>query len=245
MHISTVSFNLPLKESQIPLFKQAILDIEGLDHSLYNNKINAMEGDGKNIHRYPLIQYRVFEGNATLWALNEGASQLEADVKSNRLKTFFWRQRPQNFSLVRHFRDHGEICEYAGYESWFKYKLVNYLPLSNHKNTRTGESSYDQYEKADSFTEKITILERVIVSHLILFSYAAGWQLSPDQKLKVKICDVVDVSKGYYKKYSEEKNKYFKKYDLIVNINARLPDGIAIGNQVSLGYGVLQSLSEQ
>ena len=81
MHITTISFHLPLKESQIYLFKQAILNIEGLDHSLYNNKINAMEGDAKNLHRYPLIQYRVFEGNATIWAINEGAKRLEADLK--------------------------------------------------------------------------------------------------------------------------------------------------------------------
>lgn len=245
MHITTISFHLPLKESQIPLFKQAILDIEGLDHSLYNNKINATEGDEKNLHRYPPIHYRVFDGNATLWGINEGAKCLEAGLKKKIIQNFFWQGRQQTFQLVRHFTHASETASYTSARKFIRYRLSNYLPLSNHTGGKRKESSYTEYEHAKDFTEKIKILERIVISHLLLFSYGAGWQLTSQQRLKAKIVDMKDVSSGVYKKGAERKEKYFKKFDLIVDINAWLPDGIAIGNQVSLGYGVVEALQEE
>lgn len=243
MHTTSISFNLPLAEHQIPRFRQSILQIEGLDHRLYHNSNFDEEGNQLNQHRYPLIQYRTFEGYANIWALNEGAKQLESDLKKKKLQTFFWHRKPMDVALIRHFSNAADAAEFTG-DRFIRYHLKNYLPLSNNKSGRGEESSYDRFEKAEIFAEKIKVIERVIVSHLILFSYAAGWQLSPNQQLQSKIIDITDVSRGVYKKQSHEKEKYFRKFDLIVAVNARLPDGIAIGNQVSLGYGVLTGLDE-
>lgn len=243
MHITTISFNLPLKESQIPLFKQAILEIEGLDHSLYNNKINSTGGEGQKLHRYPLIQYRAFEGCASIWAINEGAKLLETDIKQKMIQTLFWRGREQTFQLVRHFRNESEQAEYLGTAKYIRYRLGNYLPLSNHTGGNRKVSTHQEYENAKTFAEKIKILERIIVSHLVLFTYAANWPLLPRQKLKARIFDLRDVSSGVYKKGNEQKEKHYKKFDLIVDINAHLPEGIALGNQISLGYGVMDKLT--
>lgn len=241
MHITTITFNLPLHEHQLPLFKQAILGIEGLEHSLYNNKIYHEEGDGQNLHRYPPIQYRVFEGLATLWGINEGGRRLEADVSSKILQEFFWQGRPQFFQLVRHFVHTDEKAEYLGEDHFMRYRLNNYLPLSNHVSGSRQTSSYDEYAAAPDFSSKITILQRIIVSHLLLFSYAVGWKLQADERIKVRIVDLKDISKAFYKKGHSEKEKCFKKFDLIVDINAKLPNGISLGNQVALGYGVLEA----
>ena len=245
MRITTISFNLPLRESRISLFKQSILDIEGLDHELYNNKITDPEGHSQNLHRYPLIQYRVFEDNATIWAINDGAKQLEADLKMKVIQHFFWQGQTETFQLVRHFSHDTEACQYLGTDKYLRYRISNYLPLSNHTGGKREMSTYDEYENARTLSEKIGIIERIIASHLVLFSYAAGWKLTKKQRLKASIADIKDISFGVYKKGEDKKEKYFKKFDLIVDINARLADGIALGNQVALGYGVVEIVQDE
>ncbi|MFN8243893.1 MAG: CRISPR-associated endonuclease Cas6 [Ferruginibacter sp.] len=236
MHITTISFNLPLRESQIPVFKQAILEIPGIDQELYNNKLTGPNGVEKNINDYPPVQYRVYEGHASLWALNKGAVQLEKDLKKKKLQRFFWEGREREFALVRHFTNASESCTYLAAGKYMEYRLHNYLPLS--------AESHKEYSQAKDIYKKIAILERLLVSHLVLFSYAAGWELKPKQLLKAKIVDILAITEGVYKKYDPQKAKHYIKFDLLVKINAHLPDGISIGNQKSLGYGVLEKLEE-
>lgn len=244
MHITTISFNLPLSENEIPVFKKAILNIEGISQEWYNNKVISETGEEKNLVRYPPIQFRVLDGYATLWAINEGAKILEADLKSKKLLRFFWNGQERSFRLIRHFTNASETADYLPDTKSLSYRLCNYLPLTSNASGNSSGSSHQQYKQARTFVQKIKILEKVITSHLVLFSYAAGWKLNAEQKLKVELVDITSLSAGVYKKGSVEKEKHFKKFDLIIRLNARLPDGIALGSQVSLGYGVLQQLEE-
>lgn len=245
MHITTISLNLPLKESQIPLFKQAILSIEGISQEWYNNKKITKIGKETNLHRYPPIQYRVLDGYATIWAINSGAKKLEADLKKKKFLAFFWEGRQRTFQLIRHFTNASEEAAYTSTKKMLRYRLINYLPFSNHKAEGKKESTWQEYSNAATMYDKIAILERLIVSHLVLFSYAADWQLQPKQKLKATIADIKNISWGYYKKSDKEKEKCFRKFDLEIELNALLPDGIALGNLTSLGYGVLYRPAEE
>ena len=236
MHITTISFHLPLRESKIPLFKQSVLDIAGINQDIYNNKKTDKAGNQKNIHDYPVVQFRVYDGFATIWAINEGAKQLEKDLKKKKLQTFFWDGKERFFPVVRHFTNASETASYLSANKFMHYRLFNYLPLS--------PDSHKEYSKAKDIYEKISILERLIVSHLVLFSYAAGWVLKPKQILKAKLQDIKEIADGVYKKYDPQKTKHYLKLDLLVKINANLPDGISIGNQKSLGYGVLEKVEE-
>lgn len=239
MHISTITLDLPLTADQIPLFRQAVLDIKGIDQELYNNKKTDQQGRETHVHRYPPIQYRVREGYATIWAINEGARRLEADIRKKKILTFFWRGRERSFHLIRHFNNTQEEAQYTSPRKYYRYRIINYLPFSNHEPQNTKPGTWQEYKAAAAMTEKIDILERIIVSHLVLFSYAAGWPLKQKQKLKARLADITAISTGYYKKGHPDKEKRFLKMDLTVEINALLPDGIALGNLTSLGYGVL------
>lgn len=239
MHITTISLNLPLKEKDIPLFRQAILNIEGISQEWYNNKKITKAGKESNLHRYPPIQFRVLDGYATIWAINEGAKKLEADLKKKKLLTFFWEGRERTFQLIRHFTNASEEACYTSPKKFYRYRLINYLPFSNNTSGSKEESTWQEYKNAATMYDKIAILERVLVSHLVLFSYAAGWQLAPKQRLKAKLADITSISTGYYKKHDKEKEKLYHKFDIVVELNALLPDGIALGNITSLGYGVL------
>ena len=67
------------------------------------------------------------------------------------------------------------------------------------------------YNHAKDIYEKISILERLIVSHLVLFSYAAGWKLKPKQILKAKLIDIKEIADGIYKKNDTQKTKHYLK----------------------------------
>lgn len=242
MHITTISINLPLAENKIHLFREAVLGIDGISQEWYNNKKILKSGKEQNLHRYPPIHFRVLDGFATLWAINGGAKKLEADLKKKLFLSFFWDGKQRNFQLIRHFTNASEEAAYTSPRKFYRYRLSNYLPFSNHKPGEKKLSTAEEYKNAATLYDKIALLERVLVSHLVLFSYASGWQLAPRQKLKARLVDITNISDGYYKKNDKEKEKRYRKFDLLVELNAQLPDGIALGNLTSLGYGVLHRL---
>ena len=245
MHITTISFNLPLPENKIPLFRQAILEIDGIKQELYNNKKETKGGKETNIHRYPLIQFRTLDGYAAIWAINEGAKRLELDLKKKKLLTFFWEGRERNFQLIRHFTNASEEAQYVSVNKFIRYRISNYLPFSSQAGGGNTMSTAEEYKNAKTIYEKIKITERVLVSHLVLFSYAAGWKLKPRQRLKARVIDIKAIAQGIYKKADPARTKYYLKLDLELELNAQLPDGIALGNQTSLGYGVLRRADDE
>jgi hypothetical protein len=245
MHITSISFNLPLSEHKIPLFKQAILGIEGIKQELYNNKKETKGGKETNLLRYPLIQFRELDGYASIWAINEGAKRLELDLKKKKLLTFFWEGRERSFQLIRHFTNASEEAQYTSATKFICYRISNYLPFSNQVSGSNTKSTADEYKNAKNIYEKIKITERVLISHLVLFSYAAGWKLKPRQVLKARVVDIKAIAHGIYKKTDPARTKHYLKLDLVVELNALLPDGIALGNQTSLGYGVLHAPEDE
>ena len=245
MHITTISLNLPLKEKDIPLFKQAILSIDGISQEWYNNKKITKSNKETNLHRYPPIQFRVLDGYATFWAINDGAKRLEADLKKKKLLTFFWEGREKTFQVFRHFTNASETACYTSPKKFVRYRLSNYLPLSSLAGGSKTRSTWEEYTNTATMLDKIKIIERVIVSHLVLFSYAAGWKLEASQKLKARLIDITGIADGYYKKYDKEKEKRYLKLDLVIELNALLPDGIALGNLTSLGYGLMNQPVEE
>lgn len=245
MEITFISFNLPIQEGQIPDFRQAILKIPGLDHIFYNNKINEGDGPGKNINAYPRIHYRVHNKLASLWAINDGALELEKDIKKNRFSSLFWEGRTRSIEIVKHFTNLSAAASYSGASRYVTYRLQDYLPFSNRKkDDGNGGTVLDEYKSGKDFHSKLDVLERVIISHLVLFSYAAAWELKPRQLLKAKIVDILSISEGVYKKHDPQKAKHYIKFDLIIKLNADLPVGVSIGNHTSWGYGVLEKLEE-
>ena len=174
---------------------------------------------------------------------------LEKDLKKKKLFSFFWEGEQRIFQVVKHFTNLSAEASYLSTGRFMNYSLCDYLPFSNNEKKEENKNikfktTYEEYQSAKDFYGRIEILERVIISHLVLMSYGTEWELKPRQRLKVKLINILDIGEGFYKKQDPKRAKHYLKLDIQIAINADIPDGISIGNQKSLGYGVLEKVEE-
>jgi len=226
--IQTISltFDVKMGTSDIQKFKKEILKLVGMDNDLYHN--HRME-KGKiigNLERYPLIQYRTHDGFANLWGMNEGAEVLK---KLSRDKKF-----PLKVTRITENQSFAPKMLKTGKEEL--YKLFRYVPF-NHEN-------YEEYRAAPTYLQKIAILERVLNSHLVLFTYAMGWQIPKGEKLKLKLHDITHIGLARYQPATIRETHYFTAIDCSFYLNARFPDQAGIGKFKGLGYGILKRWEE-
>ncbi|MCB0642014.1 MAG: hypothetical protein KDC44_10260, partial [Phaeodactylibacter sp.] len=63
----SLSFDVRLYARQIPQWRGAFIEMCGLDSDLFHNH----NGEAELHYRYPLIQYRMYKGKASILAINE------------------------------------------------------------------------------------------------------------------------------------------------------------------------------
>lgn len=228
MNTISLTFDLRIRPQQIYDFRGAIIHLTGVENDLFHNREVQADGSiGKPLERYPKIQYRTIDGKATLWGLDEGAAALK-QLSEKQLEDFemFGVQTPLH--IIRQIEVHHFQPEISAPAT---YRIRHFIPLNDEKDK--------EWNTLEIYTEKIKMLEQILLNELVLFSYAVQWELS--EKLQVQIKDILHQSAARYKTREGKHtiNKYFKSFDIIFRVNALLPDGISLGRHKAYGYGVL------
>jgi hypothetical protein len=224
MSISTrmviVTFTNKIEPWEVSKFRGGIIAKVGLEHDWFHNHNNQNTDNQPKFHyRYPLIQYRYYQGHPQLICIQQGVEEVQQLFSKSD-----WEIRIGNRIEKLGIKELNlRAVEVALTDNLYHYQLQHWLPF-NPKN-------YEHYQALEYQTDRIQFLEKILTGHILAFANGIGWQITAP--LNVRIERVV---KHKFVSYKDAKMMAF---NLDFAVNARLPFEAALGQGVSLGFGLL------
>ena len=218
MRLMTIRFDLPIRRSDVPFFRGAVIRAAGTEHTVFHNHV----GSGFAYH-YPLIQYRTSAGKAAIICINDGVEQVQALFNSRFLTD----------DLILNGVNRGKVDvedvrvrEYAltCLETPVTYHIGHWLPL-NQKNYR----EWQDLESADARRAK---LEHILTGNIISFAKGVGWQIEKRFGVAIVQESIVPYPCLY-------KGQRLISFSLDFSAELFLPPGIGLGKGASVNHGVL------
>ena len=217
----SVTFDLPLFPRQIPQFRGAINELAGLDKDLFHN-----HRESNLLHyRYPLIQYRIKDKKAAIWALQEGVDPLRSVLLSSG-GTFIMNNKKQALKIMR-LEERDYILRFTSKPK--QYKLFNWLAL-NHEN-------YIKWLDCVDMKARVELLEKILSNHLMAFVMSIDWKLPERLEVSLQFIQQVKQVKCH--------NVSMLSFNVAYTTNVVLPPDIAIGKAVSHGFGWQQPVNRK
>ena len=215
----TVKFDLPISYREIPLFRGAVLKSMGdRANVLYHNHT----GEETFRYSYPLIQYKRLGGKAAIICVEEGM-ELVGEILSNVSGNLRIGENAAE-CLIEQVETKEVLVQTS--EQLSTYHLHRWLPL-NSKN-------YNDYQNAESYVEKIQILEHVLTGNILSFLKGIGIRL--DEQMVVNITDIKKQQLISYKRIK------LLALDVEFRTNIHLPSLIGLGKNASLGFGTITKI---
>ncbi len=216
----SLTFDHQIKSHQINRWRGAFNEMAQRSDDLFHNHI----GDKTYHYRYPLIQYRCQDGQAGLVAINEGVNAVQR-LLSEKDWSIRWNGRHKTLKVV-------EVVPEDHYltmtDQPYHYRIHQWLPFN--------KENYQLWLAAPNYMERIKILEKILVGHLLGFAEAMEWRLP--QRLEADIQLVHNMGKVLH-----HKNNLIG-FDLTYSCNIDLPPHIGIGKGVSHGFGWQRQIKE-
>ena len=212
-----VIFDLKINFSEIPFFRGAIIKTTRGENNLFHN--HSPEG---NIYRYPKIQYKLINGNASLLCVEEGIEGIQDFFSRTDWKLQIEKEKKE--IKVENIKVHQHRV--AVWENWFDYRITNWLPLN--------QDNYIKFKALEDLTERISFLEKIMQSNIL--SFLQGIDLYVDEKIEVKIKSI----RG--ERLMNYKDQQMQAFTLEFRTNVSLPNFIGLGKGSSVGFGVIKEL---
>ena len=241
-----VQFTHPLSPRRISKFRGAVSEAAGWENDFFHNHNNLevqpepdVEKNGPLLvaerkkvllkttyhYRYPLVQYRVIGGKASLFGINEGRQAIrkwlmqaedELIMGGKKIPLLIDGMKEKKYSL-------------SLLPSPKLYRLMDYVPFNT--------ENYQKWMEAEDLHERVELLERILAGNIITFVHHLGWRL-PD-RLEVKLMAIREM------KTITVHGTQRIAFNLIYKANIDLPPGIALGRSVAFGFGVQQPTRTQ
>jgi len=215
-----VIFDLKINFSEIPFFRGAIIKTTRGENNLFHN--HSPEG---NIYRYPKIQYKLINGNASLLCVEEGIEGIQDFFSRTDWKLQIEKQKKE--IKVENIKVHQHRV--AVWENWFDYRITNWLPLN--------QDNYIKFKALEDLTERISFLEKIMQSNIL--SFLQGIDLYVDEKIEVKIKSI----RG--ERLMNYKDQQMQAFTLVFRTNISLPNYIGLGKGSSVGFGVIKEIIKE
>ncbi|MCC5917275.1 MAG: hypothetical protein JJU02_08095 [Cryomorphaceae bacterium] len=213
-----VTFSLPLKPYEVPAFRGAIIELVGRENVAFHNHV----GEDKFVYRYPLIQYKTKRGKAHIVCMNDGVEELYALF----LKKDHIIHIGENASKLKIDNINVSSPFIQVWDKTFYYNISNWLPLSG--------DNFKRYLNADGLSERIPMLEKIFVGHVLSFAKGIEWNV--DKEIKASIQEIKREKIITYKKVK------LKAFDVIIASNIYFPNLIGLGKGTSTGFGVVRHI---
>ena len=234
INYTCLQFNLRLIPSEISLFRQEVLRCitDDADRVVFSNETTDANGKQKNIVHYPMVQFRVRDGFAAIWAM-QNAVGLVARFVAKFKNSFLWQGKPFHLQVT----DHASLPQGNYPIHLFNpklvlkpvvYQLFYYLPFTNAGKNKNYDWIKENHNLPD--VEKTHKIEQLLTNHLCSFIHYAGGFI-PKQKIKLTIID-----KKPLDNVSFDGRKHIA-YNIRYTVNVYLPDFIGLGNKCSHGFG--------
>ena len=185
------------------------IDDSFLHHHTENNKL---------IYRYPVVQYKVIDGNPlligikggvdSLWKVFDNMSELNLDDITHEI---FYKK-----SLLKqvHVGISDKQISYSFLTPW--------LALN--------EKNYEQYQKLGTWAKKKELLEKILIGNIISMSKSLGYTVP--EPIKADIKNVKEVQ-------TKLKSTPMLGFLGTFSVNFSIPDYWGIGKSVSRGFGTI------
>jgi|AntRauTorckE5430_2_1112549.scaffolds.fasta_scaffold00369_12 hypothetical protein len=207
-----------LTPEEVHRFRAAVIEATAREHDLFHNH----KDDDTFHYRYPLIQYKSVQQQATIICLGEATNVIHYFLGQPSI-TLRIGQRSEELSVDR--VDMRQVLV----QTWttdINYRISNWQALS--------QKNYVEWKQLEheSLAEQIAFLERILTGNILSACTGMGFQVN--ERLKVKI-----------KKFKAGQRLHFKgqqviTFNLDFAVNISLPDYIGLGKGASVGFGVLQ-----
>lgn len=212
-----VIFDLNLRFSEIPFFRGAVIKTTKGKNNLFHN-----HNPSGNIYRYPKIQYKLTNKNASLLCIEEGIEGIQDFFSNTNWKLQI--EKVKKEIKVENIKVHQHRV--AVWENFFDYKIYNWLPLN--------QDNYVKFKELEDLTEKISFLEKIMLANIL--SFLQGIDLYVDEKIDVKI-------KSFQgERLMNYKDQQMQAFTLVFRTNVSLPNFIGLGKGSSVGFGILKEI---
>lgn len=220
MRILTLSLNIPLHAGDIPAFRGSIAELVGKENEIFHNHDNADESSDHHHWGYPLVQYTVRRGRATLIGLGDGADALQQVLVPKLLGELQFAGRTYHLNgwHMKEFRPDWRILDEPQ-----QYGLYGWLALN--------QDNFKDW-KANTLPEaRKAILERALTGHLRVLAKAA-------------MIEDLDQVIGQVERIDNQKRASFHgtqlvRFHVLISSTLALPFGINIGRAAAFGFGEL------
>lgn len=213
--ITIVSFDKKINYKELVAFRGAIANLFS-DNTIYHNH----DGDSF-VYHYPLVQYKIINGQISIIGIDKGADSVESnfsckqsfilDIYGTEI-TFNVQEKKSMYYLPKSY---DTPCNY--------YYIKNWLPLN--------QENYLLYNNLESISEKIGLLEKILSANIL--SLFNGFNFHSPNKSMVKIVEIVKTQKLNYK------TTEMLSFDIRLKCNADLPEFCGIGKGGSRGFGII------
>ncbi len=221
IRILTLQFNLPIKLSEVPYFRGAVLkSIGGGADVLFHNH----QPESGYRYSYPLIQYKRLGRNAAIVCIERG-TEMVGQFLSRAPEQLRLGEREVELNLfnVRPTRVLVQI-----WNTMSEYHISRWLPL-NSKNL-------SQYMAIEDEQERISMLERILKANLL--SMLKGLNIYLEQELLLRITELDKPRKLLYKDVG------MLAFNAQFVCNLSIPDNLGVGKNASVGFGVVHRKRE-
>lgn len=223
MNLLTLTLELPLHPGAIPAFRSAIIALVGQEQHIFHNHDNSLPGADHHHYGYPLIQYQVRRGLATIVGINEGVAAIQQHLlprlgpqitllgQSHSIQGY--RIRPQEYTLQLSERPQG-----FGLQGWLALNAENYT----------------RWKATEDEAERRQILSAALTGHLRSLMERLG---NPKWRSLVE----AEVLRVDQKKRIQWHHTEMIRFDVWAESNLRIPTGIGLGRIAAFGFGEVMS----
>ena len=215
INILTIQFADEISNNELTAFRGAVINSMTEAPLLFHNHLGE-----KFRYAYPLVQYKRINRKAAIVCIGKEACDINELLKNSNI----------NFHIRHEDREiHIESCrldfaEIGIVDNMLLYRLKNWLPLNS--------NNYAIFQNTESLTDKIELLEKILIGNILSLLKGVGIQL----KDKI-LLNITNISNKHLTSYKDIKLVAF---DVDFKANINLPQYIGIGKNASIGYGVLR-----
>lgn len=179
-------------------------------------------GEGKFLYSYPLVQYHIIDGQASILGIEEGAEILkEIYPKINELKM------GDSYYKVEDHLIYDKEYDVVPFGEEIQYKFVTPWIALNSNN-------YEKYQANKDWKERKIMLNKILVGNIL--SMCKGLGIIVNRRLHVKSnlehCPI------------QYKNVNMLAFTGEFRVNFKIPDFFGFGKGVSQGYGTVVKVDD-
>lgn len=220
MKKATLMFgSVPLKPNQIHKFRGFVGNLFR-EHDIVHNHDRET---GKNIYRYPLIQFKLIDHVPAIVSITEDAVALFGEIfmKLDRIEI-------DGLEIPIHEKDLKiEEVPFGFSDETFMYDLTSPWLGLNQKN-------YETYQKSATEESRKDLLRRTLTGNILSMCKSLGHRLNPEETLKtdLRVKEMTVTLKG----------QKMLGFTGTFKTNFIIPDHLGLGKSVSRGFGMVKKV---